>query len=96
MHNSFVFFKFQPPFAWPSHGVITFVSVSLQYRSTCPYALKNVSFETRPGEKIGIVGRTGSGKSSLIQVICRMVDYFEGSVFIDGVNIANLELKKLR
>lgn len=87
---------FQPPFAWPSHGVITFVNVSLKYRPTCPYALKDVNFETRPGEKIGIVGRTGSGKSSLIQVLCRMVDSFEGAVFIDGVNIANLELKKLR
>ncbi|XP_054720748.1 ATP-binding cassette sub-family C member 10-like [Uloborus diversus] len=85
-----------PPFAWPSHGVITFTSVSLKYRPDCPYALKNVSFETRPCEKIGIVGRTGSGKSSLIQVLCRMVNFFEGAVFIDGVNISNLELKKLR
>ncbi|XP_054723958.1 ATP-binding cassette sub-family C member 10-like [Uloborus diversus] len=85
-----------PPFAWPSHGVITFTAVSLKYRPDCPYALKNVSFETRPCEKIGIVGRTGSGKSSLIQVLCRMVNFFEGAVFIDGVNISNLELKKLR
>ncbi|KFM64283.1 Multidrug resistance-associated protein 7, partial [Stegodyphus mimosarum] len=85
-----------PPFAWPAHGVITFVNVSLCYRNSNPYSLKNISFETRPCEKLGIVGRTGSGKSSLIQVLSRMVNNFEGAVFIDGVNIANLELRKLR
>ncbi|GBM02676.1 Multidrug resistance-associated protein 7 [Araneus ventricosus] len=89
-------FSQQPPFAWPSHGVIAFVNVSLRYRESCPYSLKNVSFETRPGEKIGIVGRTGSGKSSLIQILFRMVDSFEGAVLIDGVNISNLEILKLR
>ncbi|CAL1292974.1 unnamed protein product [Larinioides sclopetarius] len=89
-------FSQQPPYAWPSHGVITFVNVSLQYRESCPYSLKNVSFETRPGEKIGVVGRTGSGKSSLIQILFRMVDSFEGAVLIDGVNISNLEIYKLR
>lgn len=72
------------------------MNVSLQYRSECPYALKKVSFETKPGEKIGIVGRTGSGKSSLIQILCRMVNSFDGVVFIDGVNISILELKRLR
>nr|XP_042903750.1 ATP-binding cassette sub-family C member 10 [Parasteatoda tepidariorum] len=85
-----------PPFAWPIHGAISFVNVSLCYRQSSPYVLKNITFETRPGEKIGIVGRTGSGKTSLIQVLYRMVDCFEGSVFIDGVNIANLPLEKLR
>ncbi|KAF8770810.1 Multidrug resistance-associated protein 7 like [Argiope bruennichi] len=89
-------FSQQPPFAWPSHGVITFVNVSLRYRESCPYSLKNVSFETRPGEKIGVVGRTGSGKSSLIQILFRMVDSFKGAVLIDGVNISNLEMQKLR
>ncbi|GIY85871.1 multidrug resistance-associated protein 7 [Caerostris extrusa] len=83
-------------FAWPTHGVISFINVSLQYRESCPYSLRNVSFETRPGEKIGVVGRTGSGKSSLIQVLFRMVDKFEGSVLIDGVNISNLSREKLR
>nr|XP_042909398.1 ABC transporter C family member 13 [Parasteatoda tepidariorum] len=85
-----------PPFAWPIHGAISFVNVSLCYRQSSPYVLKNITFETRPGEKIGIVGRTGSGKTSLIQVLYRMVDCFEGTVFIDGVNIANLPLEKLR
>ncbi|GFU20326.1 multidrug resistance-associated protein 7 [Nephila pilipes] len=89
-------FSQQPPFAWPSHGVISFIHVSLRYRESCPYSLKGVSFETRPGEKIGVVGRTGSGKSSLIQVLFRMVDNFEGAVLIDGVNISNLQKEKLR
>ncbi|GFX49233.1 multidrug resistance-associated protein 7 [Trichonephila clavipes] len=89
-------FSQQPPFAWPSHGVISFVHVSLRYRESCPYSLRGVSFETRPGEKLGVVGRTGSGKSSLIQVLFRMVDSFEGAVHIDGVNISNLQKGKLR
>ncbi|CAG7725549.1 unnamed protein product [Allacma fusca] len=84
------------PYGWPSHGVIAFRNVSLQYKPDSPYALKNINFETRPHEKLGIVGRTGSGKSSLFQALFRMVDSFEGIVNIDTVNTKNLNLKYLR
>ena len=59
-------------------------------------ALKNVSFETRPAEKLGIVGRTGSGKSSLFQVLFRLVDTCGGEVSIDDVSIRDVALDRLR
>ncbi|XP_067143928.1 LOW QUALITY PROTEIN: ATP-binding cassette sub-family C member 10 [Centruroides vittatus] len=86
----------QVPFGWPTHGVISFSNVSLQYRRNLPYVLKNVSFETLPGENLGIVGRTGSGKSSLLQALFRLIEIDEGEIYIDGVNTAFLSLKDLR
>ena len=61
-----------------------------------PLALHNVSFETQPAEKIGIVGRTGSGKSSLFLALFRMVELKLGHIEIDGINIAHLPLSNLR
>ena len=84
-----------PPY-WPIQGSIAFQHVSLQYRSGQPLALSNVSFETEPGEKIGIVGRTGSGKSSLFLALFRMVEIQSGQILIDGINIKHLPLIQLR
>lgn len=84
------------PYMWPAQGVIDFRQVFLRYRPDLPYVLRNVTFETRPAEKIGVVGRTGSGKSSLFTALFRMLDDFEGDVVIDNVNIKNLNLKDLR
>lgn len=84
-----------PPF-WPIQGAITFHRVCLRYRKGLPLALNNVSFETQPAEKIGIVGRTGSGKSSLLVALFRMVELQDGYISIDGLNLSHLELRDLR
>uniref|UniRef100_T1JAN3 ABC-type xenobiotic transporter n=1 Tax=Strigamia maritima TaxID=126957 RepID=T1JAN3_STRMM len=81
---------------WPSHGCITFSRVYLQYREHLPYSLFGVSFRIEPGEKIGIVGRTGAGKSSLLKVLFRLVEIKKGEILIDDVNIQFVDLKKLR
>ncbi|XP_076314216.1 LOW QUALITY PROTEIN: ATP-binding cassette sub-family C member 10-like [Tachypleus tridentatus] len=86
----------QPPFSWPSQGVITFYHVCLQYRPGLPLALSDVSFETKPRERLGIVGRTGSGKSSLFQVLFRITDLAKGEILIDGVDISQIGLQELR
>jgi ATP-binding cassette, subfamily C (CFTR/MRP), member 1 len=60
-----------PPTSWPSTGSIKFDNVQLAYRPELPLVLKGVDFEIQPGEKVGIVGRTGAGKSSLMQALFR-------------------------
>jgi ATP-binding cassette subfamily C (CFTR/MRP) protein 1 len=64
-----------PPSSWPDAGLIKFDNVQLSYRPDLPLVLKGVSFEVRAGEKIGIVGRTGAGKSSMIQALFRYVNH---------------------
>ncbi|GFN81901.1 ATP-binding cassette subfamily c member 4, partial [Plakobranchus ocellatus] len=85
----------KPPPSWPTHGSICAKDVSLQYSSTGPYVLKNLSFDISAAEKIGIVGRTGAGKSSLITALFRMVEA-QGTLLIDGINIHNIGLHDLR
>lgn len=85
-----------PPYAWPCQGVIVFESVYLKYREHLIPSLNGVSFETRPAEKIGVVGRTGAGKSSLIVALLRLVQISGGKIFIDAVNINTLSLQGLR
>ncbi|KYB25908.1 hypothetical protein TcasGA2_TC034098 [Tribolium castaneum] len=84
-----------PPKAWPSQGRITFRSVSLKYSPTEPPVLKKVSFTIEPGEKIGIVGRTGAGKSSLVSTLFRLFP-FEGTILIDNIDTKSIPLKDLR
>ncbi|XP_044748946.1 ATP-binding cassette sub-family C member 10 [Coccinella septempunctata] len=86
----------EPPFGWPNQGVIHFDKVVLRYRENLPPSLSGVSFETRPCEKIGVVGRTGAGKSSLIAGLFRMVEVNSGSIFIDTVRIRDVSLSSLR
>jgi len=61
-----------------------------------PYALNGVSFDIRPGEKIGIVGRTGAGKSSLFLALLRLVEIEKGAILVDGVNVQHVSLDRLR
>ncbi|EPQ52804.1 multidrug resistance-associated ABC transporter [Gloeophyllum trabeum ATCC 11539] len=85
-----------PPPAWPEAGRVKFSQVALAYRPGLPVILHDVSFEVQPGEKIGIVGRTGAGKSSLLQALFRTVELQKGSIEIDGYDIRNIGLGTLR
>ncbi len=82
--------------SWPSIGKLTFENFSIKYRDDCDLALKNINVEINAGEKIGIIGRTGSGKSSLTLSLFRVIEAFEGKIDIDGENIRDIPLKKLR
>ncbi|XP_011697102.1 PREDICTED: multidrug resistance-associated protein 5-like isoform X4 [Wasmannia auropunctata] len=86
----------KPADDWPSHGKIQFKAVQMRYREELPLILIDVSFDVKAGEKIGIVGRTGSGKSSLVVALFRLVEICEGVIKIDGIDISKLELDVLR
>ena len=81
---------------WPKEGKIEFCKVSMRYRSGLPLALNSVSFTVEAGEKIGVVGRTGSGKSSLTVSLFRLVELSDGNILVDDVDIATLSLSRLR
>ena len=85
-----------PPKEWPEYGVVKFDQYMTRYREGLDLVLKGIDFETLSGEKIGIVGRTGAGKSSLTLALFRIVEAAQGSILIDGENIGLLGLKKLR
>jgi len=87
--------KIIPPKDWPSRGEIIFDNVSFSYDENLPDVLRELSFKINPGEKIGIVGRTGAGKSSIIQTLFRMAEP-SGNIFIDNINIKDIDLKELR
>ncbi|CAG5118189.1 unnamed protein product [Candidula unifasciata] len=81
---------------WPRRGDIVFHTYSTRYRPDLDLVLKNVSCHITDGEKIGIVGRTGAGKSSMSMALFRMIESAGGSIIIDGVNIADIGLHDLR
>lgn len=85
-----------PPAPWPSAGAIEFNNIVLKYRPELPAVLKNLTMSVRPGEKIGIVGRTGAGKSSIMTTLYRLVELTSGSIVIDGVDISKIGLTDLR
>lgn len=86
----------RPPYNWPSAGSVEFRNVSLRYRPGLPRVLRNISFSINAKEKIGIVGRTGAGKSSLIVALMRLTELDGGAVLIDGVDISGIGLHDLR
>ncbi|XP_060582748.1 ATP-binding cassette sub-family C member 9-like [Ruditapes philippinarum] len=81
---------------WPTVGEIEFRHVSLCYDINLDPVVNDVSFIINPGEKIGICGRTGSGKSSLTLSLFRMIEISAGEILIDGKNISNIALPELR
>ena len=88
--------KTKPALTWPESGHITFDSFSVKYREGLEDVLKNLSIDIQPGEKIGIVGRTGAGKSSLTLALFRILEYSKGNIIIDGVDIKLIGLHDLR
>ncbi|RPB21336.1 hypothetical protein L211DRAFT_828268 [Terfezia boudieri ATCC MYA-4762] len=81
---------------WPEAGKIDLQSVSMRYRPGLPLVLNNVDLSIAGGERIGIVGRTGAGKSSVMTALFRLVELSSGNILIDGVDIHTLGLHDLR
>ncbi|CAI5758659.1 unnamed protein product [Candida verbasci] len=95
----------EPPYAiketepspeWPQRGQISVKNVSLRYAPDLPRVIKNVSFDIDPCNKVGIVGRTGAGKSTIITAFFRFLDPETGSIKIDDVDISKIGLRNLR
>ncbi|OQS04163.1 ATP-binding Cassette (ABC) Superfamily [Thraustotheca clavata] len=84
------------PKSWPERGAISFKNMSFRYKPWDPLVLKNVNVDIAAGEKIGIVGRTGAGKSSLTMALFRINELASGSIEIDGVNVAKIGIQTLR
>ena len=81
---------------WVTSGKIVFDNFSARYRPNTDYVLKDVNIEISPGEKIGVVGRAGAGKSTLCLAICRFLEPSYGHIEIDGINISDVGLADLR
>jgi ATP-binding cassette subfamily C (CFTR/MRP) protein 4 len=81
---------------WPETGEINVQDLSVRYRTSLPLSLCGVSFKIEGGSRVGIVGRTGGGKSTLVQALLRLLEAEGGQITIDGVDIAKLGLHKLR
>ncbi|KAJ7969064.1 ABC transporter C family member 2-like [Quillaja saponaria] len=86
----------RPPPGWPSSGSITFEDVVLRYRPELSPVLHGLSFTISPNEKVGIVGRTGAGKSSMLNALFRIVELERGRITIDGYDIYKFGVKDLR
>lgn len=85
-----------PDPSWPSAGSIEFKNVSFRYRENLPLILKRLTLHVDGGEKIGICGRTGAGKSSILTALYRLNELAGGEITIDGVDISKLGLHSLR
>jgi ABC-type multidrug transport system fused ATPase/permease subunit len=81
---------------WPEHGEIVFEKVEMRYRDGLPLVLKGLSMHVRAGERIGVVGRTGAGKSSIMSALFRLQELAGGSITIDGLDISKVGLQNLR
>ncbi|XP_076457725.1 multidrug resistance-associated protein 1-like [Babylonia areolata] len=86
----------RPVPSWPINGRVMFSNYSTRYRPGLDLVLKGVTFTIEPGQKVGIVGRTGAGKSSLTLSLFRLIESAGGCIMIDGVNIADIGLHDLR
>jgi len=81
---------------WPTNGIIEFQNYSVRYRPETPLILKDLTFKIKDKEKIGVVGRTGSGKSTLCLTLVRILEAVNGKIIIDGCDISQIGLRKLR
>ena len=85
-----------PPSEWPQTGKIEFNDVQMRYRDGLPLILKGLDLQVRGGERIGVVGRTGAGKSSIMSCLFRLIELSAGIIEIDGVDITKIGLHRLR
>lgn len=81
---------------WPQKGDIEVRDLNFRYRPNLDLILENVKFKIKAGEKIGVVGRTGAGKSTLTLALMRLIDSEKGQILIDGVNILEKDLQQIR
>ncbi|XP_017480560.1 PREDICTED: multidrug resistance-associated protein 7 [Rhagoletis zephyria] len=85
-----------PPFGWPSQGALKFQNVELRYRDNLAPALHDINLRTEAFERVGIVGRTGAGKTTLVAALMRVAPLSRGEITLDCVNLKTLALKVLR
>ncbi|XP_071742643.1 ABC transporter C family member 12-like [Rutidosis leptorrhynchoides] len=86
----------RPPPGWPTMGLVEFDNVGFRYRPGLPPVLHGLSFSISPTEKVGIVGRTGAGKSTMINALFRLVEFEKGRILIDNYDISSFGLTDLR
>ncbi|XP_042375801.1 ABC transporter C family MRP4-like [Zingiber officinale] len=86
----------RPPTTWPETGNIELINLKARYKDTLPLVLHGINCLFPGGNKIGIVGRTGSGKSTLIQTLFRLIEPAEGKIIIDSIDISTIGLHDLR
>ena len=84
------------PAAWPVKGSISFKDVSARYRDDLPLVIQHLNLEIEGGQRIGIVGRSGAGKSTMTNLILRILNYCEGSITIDDIDITTIGIHTLR
>ncbi|KAG0196954.1 hypothetical protein BGX28_009530, partial [Mortierella sp. GBA30] len=86
----------KPDSTWPAQGQISFQNVSMRYRPELPRVLRDISFDIQAGHKVGVVGRTGAGKSSLIQALFLLSELDNGQIMLDGINTQHIGTADLR
>ena len=86
----------KPSEDWPKEGKIEFNEMCFRYKPEMPLVLKNISLNVDPGSKIGVVGRTGAGKTSLFAAILRLTELDSGAIVIDDLDVSKIKLKDLR
>lgn len=91
-----VYHKNRPKISWPANGAVEFKDYSTRYREGLELVLKGINLDIKPHEKIGVVGRTGAGKSSLTLALFRIIEPTDGKICIDGVDTGTIGLLDLR
>ncbi|KAL2337937.1 hypothetical protein Fmac_012383 [Flemingia macrophylla] len=86
----------RPPSSWPSKGRIDLQALEIRYRPNAPFVLKGINCTFKEGNRVGVVGRTGSGKTTLVSALFRLVEPSRGDILIDGISICSMGLKDLR